>query len=69
MSEMDENADNLHNMGGQTLKFSCESIEGVFRIWAALFFTPPECENFFARPEFRLRRTGTLAAQATTLDI
>ena len=27
MSVMDENADNLHNMGGQTLKFSCEKIE------------------------------------------
>ena len=24
---MDENADNLHNMGVQTLKFSCENIE------------------------------------------
>ena len=27
MSEIDENADNLYNMGGQTLKFSCQNIE------------------------------------------
>ena len=31
MSEMDKNADNLHNMGGQTLKFSCENIEVCLR--------------------------------------
>ena len=54
---------------GVFLHSGCTKIKAratSFHLFAlAPFFARPECENSFERPEFRSRRSGTLATQAT----